>query len=108
MADRSGFPWRAVLDVSTGYLTPETRAAMDAWTHETAPTFFGRTDYGWFIYCPLEYREEADVDWPADLREVLTWARAQGADYVLFDADGCDTHEGLTWREPNPPQGIAA
>jgi hypothetical protein len=107
------WPWRAVLDVSTGYLTPETQQALDGWTSNDAPMTFATTTYGWFIYCPEEWDDEAYAEVPADLREVLTWARARGAEYVLFDADGYDEHEGLEWRDeqqavvhvvvPDPP-----
>lgn len=102
---RATFPWRAVLDVSTGYLSRETHRVLEGWTAESAPILFGHTHYGWFVWCPEEWDAYED-DVPADLREVLTWARAQGAEYVLFDADGCDDHQGIPWREGEPPQGI--
>lgn len=107
---RATFPWRAVLDVSTGYLSPETHRVLEGWTAESAPLLFGHTYYGWFIWCPdpEAWDEGHHAEVPADLREVLTWARAQGAEYVLFDADGCDEHAGLTWREAEPQQDSQA
>lgn len=103
-----GYPWLAVLECSTGYLTPATRRELEGWDHHSAPTaLFGATEFGWFVWCPIEWDAEAHAAVPADLRAVLTWAREQGANYVLFDADGCATHEGLTWYGDEDEHAVA-
>ena len=44
----------------------------------------GRTRFGWFVYAP---EEGGTGELPDDLARVLAHARAQGAEYALFDCD---------------------
>jgi len=84
---------RKFLDVSSGHLSEETWAWLDAQLAENtlrdpqhgaaAQIAGGPTRYGWFVFAP----EDAPDDFPADLLAVLKTARAQGAEYVLFDCD---------------------
>ena len=82
---------RHFLDVSSGHLSPETWAwldsaladARDPGNDNAALLAGGRTRYGWFVYAP----EDAPEGFPTDLLAVLNTARAQGAEYVLFDCD---------------------
>lgn len=84
---------RRFLDVSSGQLSPDTWAWLDAHLAGDAlrdPANLiaaelggGRTPSGWFAYAP-----EAPVnDIPADLRQVFREARRRRADYVLLDSD---------------------
>ena len=84
---------RRFLDCSSGHLTPETWAWLDAQLADEvlrAPDngsateiAGGRTRYGWFVYAT----EAPPNDMPADLRLVCAYARRRGADYVLLDCD---------------------
>lgn len=89
------YPWRRVLDMSTAYVSLETNRVLDTWTVDNAPLMFAHTSFGWFIWCPEEWDASQYGAIPADLKRVLVWAREQGAEYVLFDADGYDGHAAL-------------
>ena len=84
---------RRFLDVSSGHLTPGTRAWLDAQfaddslrdpaNHVAAELAGGRTRYGWFVYAA----DNPVSGVPADLARILAEARQRGADYALFDCD---------------------
>jgi len=84
---------RPFLDLSSGHLSPDTQAWLDAQLADTvlrarekshaAMIAGGKTRYGWFIYAPEGVAEGL----PADLTTVLLKAREQGAEYVLLDCD---------------------
>lgn len=84
---------RSFLDLSSGHLSPETQAWLDAQladdllrAPENAPAAMiagGKTRYGWFVYAP----EDVSDGLPKDLMIVLRKAREQGAEYVLLDCD---------------------
>ena len=84
---------RPFLDLSTGHLSPDTHAWLDAQLADAvlyapdnslaAPIAGGKTSYGWFIYAPDCVAEGL----PADLTTVLLKAREQRAEYVLLDCD---------------------
>ena len=84
---------RSFLDASSDHLSADTWTWLDAQLAEDRlrdPTSTpavtiagGRTRYGWFVYAP----EDAAEGLPADLTAVLVRARAEGAEYVLFDCD---------------------
>ena len=84
---------RSFLDASSGHLSAETWSWLDAnladdtisnVANDTATAIAGgKTRYGWFIYAP----EDAVEGLPEDLVAVQRRARAQGAEYVLFDCD---------------------
>ena len=85
---------RTFLDASSGHLSPDTWAWLDAAfaddglrdprNHAAGQLAGGRTRYGWFVYAP---EEPFAVGIPDDLAAVLRHARARGAEYVLFDCD---------------------
>lgn len=81
--------------VSTAHLTARTaryleNTAVGEWPCVGGP--YG--DYGWFVYAHEE-NGHAGLDLiPDDLFGVMTWARGEGAAYILFDSDG-DTIDGL-------------
>lgn len=85
---------RAVLDVSTGHLSPATRAQLDALADRDAPVDFLRGAHGWLIHACTD----AAARWPQDLAAVLAHAVAARCDYVLFDADA-PVLDALPWRE---------
>jgi hypothetical protein len=84
---------RRFLDLSTGHLSPDTHAWLDAQladavlrapdNTQAATIGGGKTRHGWFIYAPDRVAEGM----PADLTTVLLKAREQGAEYVLLDCD---------------------
>ena len=55
-----------------------------------------RPRYGWFVFAP----EDTPADFPDDLLAVLKAARAQGAEYALFDCDAVP-QQGLTILHPD-------
>ena len=83
---------RSFLDVSSGHLSPETWAWLDAETTSEKVRSFGPSAqvvlasgmrYGWFVYA----NEEPAEGIPADLDAVFRVARQRGCEYVLFDCD---------------------
>jgi hypothetical protein len=84
---------RNFLDVSSGHLSPDTWAWLDAQLADdalrnprnahAALLAGGRTQYGWFVYAP----EDGLDGIPDDLVRVLQLARRLGADYALLDCD---------------------
>ncbi|MEQ1950893.1 hypothetical protein [Mesorhizobium sp. CN2-181] len=105
---------RQFLDLSTGHVSLDTRDWLDAqgklaanFLHfeDKSPVIstIGRTCHGWFIWAG----DKEDDNWsadhlargvPEDLIAVLTYARNQGCDYVLFDQDA-DRIDGLPYFE---------
>jgi hypothetical protein len=86
---------RRFLDLSTAHITPSTCAAACAravpWANTTP------TSHGFIVYA----HDERASDGFDDLWAVLQFARAQGCDYVMFDADASTLPEaaGLpTWE----------
>jgi hypothetical protein len=84
---------RTFLDLSSGHLSPDTQAWLDAQLADAvlrapenshaAMIAGGRTRHGWFIHAPEGVAEGL----PADLATVLLKGREQGAEYVLLDCD---------------------
>jgi hypothetical protein len=96
-ARRGETPVRPFLDVSTGHLSPGTRALLDDEDAlEDAPSSLMRGAYGWMVHVPED--AVASLRWPGDLEGVLAHARLHGCDYVLFDADA-PRIDGLAWFE---------
>lgn len=85
---------RRFLDASSGHLSPETWAWLDAAFADeglrdprngaAGQLAGGRTRYGWFVHAP-EGPPAAAI--PDDLEAVLRHARREGAEYVHFDCD---------------------
>jgi hypothetical protein len=79
---------RAFLDLSTAHLREETRDNLNSYERVLAD----KTQHGWLLYVPLDADEIADEsDWPQELLPIVKLARAEGCDYVLFDADAAET-----------------
>jgi len=98
---------RRTLDVSSGHLSAETWAWLDAQTTDTAvrdpasrsaEILGGRTRHGWLIYAGLV--PTAPV--PADLLAVMRCAQRLKCDYVLFDGDARPL-AGLPVLHPDAP-----
>ena len=91
---------RAFLDASSGHLSPDTWAWLDAAFADddlrdprndaAGELAGGRTRYGWFVYAP---EEPPAVALPDDLAAVLRHARRLGAEYVHFDRDAVPLHD---------------
>ncbi|WP_439398577.1 hypothetical protein ACRQ5Q_14750 [Bradyrhizobium sp. PMVTL-01] len=76
---------RTFMDLSTTHLSPKTRGIMEKVAGEFALNHWvAATPYGWFVYCD---EENAEDNLPKDLFECMTYARKNGADYILFDHD---------------------
>jgi hypothetical protein len=104
---------RTFLGVSSGHLSPETWAWLDAQTTDEAvrdsdsrlatELLGGRARYGWFVYA----HENPTEPVPADLVAVLRLARGLGCEYVLFDTDAPPTPD-LPLRHPGFQDGAVA
>ncbi len=96
---------RVFLDVSSGHLSPETWAWLDAQTTDDmvrdpdnrlgSELLGGRTRYGWFVYAHDRPTEPV----PADLVAVMRLARRLRCAYVLLDCDAPPTPD-LPLRHP--------
>lgn len=76
---------RNFMDLSTAHLTPATRGWLEKVSGEFALNHWvAATPYGWFLWCD---EENAEGSIPADLFGCMTYARQNGAFYVLFDRD---------------------
>lgn len=95
---------RKILVASTAHVSEETRDWLDEQGRLAATHKGGRRPwpalpimtgiYGWQFYA----QEEFDEALPAEVKALMTFARAEGADWVELDADG-DMIEGLpTWE----------
>jgi hypothetical protein len=90
------------LDVCSGHLSAHTWAWLkrllsdDPTLEHTVRIAGGRTRFGWFVYAP----EDMPEGLPRDLMTMLSAARAQGAEYVLFDADAAPS-DGLPLLHPD-------
>ena len=82
---------RPFLDVSTGHLSPATRAMLDETPLEALPGTALRGAYGWIIHAGF-------AAWPEDVAAAIALAHAQCCDYVMFDRDGMQ-HPDLPWFE---------
>lgn len=76
---------RNFLDLSTTHLSSQTKAMMEKVSGEFALNHWvAATPYGWFVYCDEENAEDSI---PEDLFACMTYARKNGAEYILFDQD---------------------
>lgn len=84
-----------VLVISTGNLSPATRADIGA----AAPGPCIAWEYGWWIWvAPREDRCDG-IETPADLQAALDLGLANSCEWVRFDADA-DAAEGLErWED---------
>jgi hypothetical protein len=82
---------RPFLDISTGHLSPATRAALDATPLDELGGTVLRGQYGWLAHTGHVVGFE-------DLDGVLAYASREGCDYVMFDRDG-PLHPALPWFE---------
>lgn len=86
---------RNFIVVSTAHLTERTARHLEGTPASEWPCAGGPYgDYGWFVYAHEENCEAGPMSIPEDLFGVMTWARKQRVDYILFDCDG-DVIDGL-------------
>lgn len=93
------------LDLSTGHLPVSDREKLD---NGHSPVTCRGNEYGWWLHVPSDEDEFADAiernrtDFDEEDRlsehffNVLRFARAQGCDWILCDADA-DQEEWLPW-----------
>lgn len=84
-AQRQQFTTRNVVVLSTGHLSGATINLLDVTPVDRWPCSGGPIPYGYYIWAPEDADEDREI--PADLAQVLLWARRQGFDYVQFDGD---------------------
>lgn len=79
---------RNFLDLSTMHLSKDARDLLDE--------LCVNASFGYFVWAPTDApipgtdqpNDEARPEhWPPDLWRVMAYARANGCDYILFDAD---------------------
>jgi hypothetical protein len=88
---------RRFVVISTGHVSPETAAHLESTPSLDWPTIGGRySEYGWFMYASDINDMPGDLAIPDDLFAVMTWARSQGVEHILFDRDA-DAIDGLPW-----------
>ena len=74
---------RKFLTLSTSHVTNDTRRILDESKLTDWPVFGFQGVFGWVIYA----HEETDETIPEELWRVMQYARANGCDYIMFDAD---------------------
>lgn len=89
----------ALLDLSTGHLSPQTREKLEDPDFRDKCMVTDR-DHGYFVPATPAIMSIVDVV-PRDLLHCLRFATANKADYIIFDADGPQQDE-LPWYEDNP------
>ena len=73
-----------MLTLSTAHITQETSEYI---RREDVASF--SSEYGFIIYTtPYEEVENPNTYYPADLRALVEFAKAQGCDYLRLDRDG--------------------
>lgn len=104
---------RRFLDLSTAHLCPGTREWLDKQGLLTARSrtfhdpdvvvLLGSTPYGWFVYADeASTDEEPGPRVPADLWTCMAKARAEGCEYILFDADARPLVDLPTFEDAAP------
>lgn len=78
-----GIETRKFLTLSTAHVTNETRLILDESPIKDWPVFGFQGVYGWVIYA----HDEDYLEIPRDLWGVCEYARKNGCDYIMFDAD---------------------
>ena len=85
-----------MLVLSTAHISAETNETLLGATDILAgggnpqtnlPSFYAKGDYGWVVYSRT-YISDSDPIGPADLAEVMAFARGQGCDWIMLDQDG--------------------
>jgi hypothetical protein len=74
-----------MLTLSTAHLSQETCNHALPQLCRTLP-IWDKSEHGWFIYTHLE-QLGLFADIPADLQNVLRYARMRGCDYIMLDKD---------------------
>jgi hypothetical protein len=98
------YPLRAFFDCSTAHLSPSTcdYLAGAAARAQTEPlTWTAETPFGWFVWV----EEDPSGYVPDDLAAIMRHARAQGAEYILFD---CDAPENAAFPVLRQALSVAA
>lgn len=80
--------------ISTAHIRETTAELLDNTPVKEWPCLGGTYgEYGWFLYA---HDENAGVDpdvIPSELFDVMTWARKQGCNYILFDIDADEVED---------------
>ena len=78
---------RNFLDLSTAHLREETRANLNSYEDVVAD----QTAHGWLVYASENANLTEGKDYPAELLPIVKLARANGCEYILFDAGATET-----------------
>lgn len=81
-----------MLVLGTGHITETTAEMLNEALRDDADfpvSLYGKGKYGWFLNVLNDLSEVEEHRWMTpDLFQVLTFARAQGCDWVMLDRDG--------------------
>jgi hypothetical protein len=94
------FETRRFVVISTAHVAETTAKRLDNTPAKEWPCLGGPYgEYGWFLYAHDENSGVGKDAIPAELFDVMTWARTQGCDYILFDcdADQIDRLPAFNW-----------
>ena len=96
------YPLRVFLNCSTAHLSRATQRCLDehavaAATRRLSPINAPSvTPFGWFVYAAAPPFDSE----PPDLIAVMRHARAQGAEFILFDSDAPENPALPVFTEP--------
>jgi hypothetical protein len=79
-----------MLDISTAYIKEETARWLEReGTSGPCPiVVYDKADYGWWVHVPSDWNNQTVPNVPGDLLAVMTYAKAKGCSWVMFDSDG--------------------
>lgn len=80
--------WSKTLAISIRHITPKTADILEG-DGENIVIFRGLFDCGFYLWVPEEGLMEGEYndDAPAEVINLLKWARTNGADYLKLDRD---------------------
>lgn len=79
---------RRFVVISTAHVSEATAKRLDNTSPKEWPCVGGPYgEYGWFLYAHDENAGVGPDAIPDELFDVMSWARRQGFDYILFDYD---------------------
>jgi hypothetical protein len=87
----------SMICLSMGHVSKETAQDFEGPNEfGTMPIFYEKREYGWFVYVSKEV--ETDKDYPADIVDLLAYARARGCGWIMLDQDGPVVDGLKTWE----------
>jgi hypothetical protein len=75
----------SMLDLSTGHVSEETAKRLTESPDSIGFPVYAKGDYGWIVWAGS--RGDGNDGIPADLANVITFARERGCEWIMFDCD---------------------